>query len=488
MLLRKKPKVFRSDREIARWVGYDYKPGDVFLGYGLSLQREGLDRWKPVFVFVPRNLAVAHGLIHGMTRHGKSRLLERLAYNDILEGLSVVVIDPKGDSGLLETNLSACIKANRLKDFVFFSPIYPERSLRFNPLYGLTPDEIVDVVIAGLPQGKDEFFMKIAEETTRAIVYSHFALGNEEIRFVDIFSNIPQEKLKKIQEEVETKISEAVKEREDAQLLMQEIANSPRDYYSKVVSTLRTSVSSICVGPIGELVGKARGNPIYKRLMDGEPLVLHAYLGSLNSKARAYMLSRFLLSTMVIYAGKYNAANKKFNPMLRVHADEASNVFFYGIEDLINKVGGTNFSCWFYTQSFNDIVARVGPHVAGMMFDNTHTKVVFKVDDAATVKRLEGIVPKVEKPRYFLRDGLDLMGGGKEPLIEAAEFGQLPVGVCFAYTEGKWYRLYNPVLIEDTSEAVKGVEEFARQNGKDPSGYIVEVRPPVKVENLYKTV
>jgi len=487
LLWKRKPKVFYGDREIAEWLGYDYKRGDVFLGYGLSLERKGPKKWEPVFVFVPKNLSVAHGLIFGMTRHGKSRLLERLAYNDILEGLSVVVIDPKGDSGLLETNLSACIKADRLKDFLFFSPIYPERSLRFNPLYGLTPDEIVDVVIAGLPQSRDEFFIKIAEETTRAIVHSHFALGREEIRFVDIFSNIPQEELKRIEKEITEKIAEGAKERQDAELLMKEIANSPRDYYSKVVSTLRTSISALCVGPIGELVGKAKGNPIYKRLMNGEPMVLHAYLGSLLSKGRAYILSRLLLSTMVIYAGRYNSANKKFNPMLRVHADEASNVFFTGIEDLINKVGGTNFSCWFYTQSFNDIVARVGQEVAGMMFDNTHTKVVFKVDDANTIKRLVEIVPEVEKPRYFIREGtLDVMGGGKEPLIQPSDFGQLPVGVCFAYTEGKWYRLYNPVLIEDTEESLNGVIEYVKQRGKDPSAYVIEARPPVKVENLFR--
>ena len=481
---RQKPKVFKSDREIARWVGYDYKAGDVFLGYGISLMEQGAKKWEPVFVFVPKNLAVAHGLVFGMTRHGKSRLLERLAYNDILEGLTTIVIDPKGDSGLLESVLAGCIKSDRLNEFMFFSPIYPDKSLRVNFLYGLEPDEIVDVVIAGLPQSRDEFFIKIAEEVTRAIVYSHRALGREEIRFVDIFANIPQEELKRIEKEIIEKIPEYAREREDAELLMREVASSPRDYYSKVVSTLRTSISALCVGPIGEIVGKAKGNPIMERLMNGERFVLHAYLGSLLSKGRAYILSRLLLSTLVIYAGRYNSMDKKFNPMVRVHADEASNVFFHGIEDLINKVGGTNFSTFFYTQSFNDIVARVGPDVAGMMFDNTHTKVVFKVDDSVTLKKIETILPKIDKPRYFVRgETFDVMGGSKEPVINPAEFSELPVGVAFAYTEGKWYRLYNPPLIPEGE--VEGVVEFARRQKRDPSAYIVEERPKVKVEGLY---
>lgn len=484
LFLKRGPKVFRSDREVAKWAGYDYRPGDVFLGYGLSLMRQGAKKWEPVFVFVPKNLAVAHALVFGMTRHGKSRLLERLAYNDILEGLTTIVIDPKGDSGLLESTLAGCIKADRLNEFLFFSPIYPDKSLRVNFLYGLEPDEIVDVVIAGLPQSRDEFFIKVAEEVTRAIVYSHRALGREEIRFVDIFSNIPQEELKKIRDEIVEKIPELAREREDAELLMKEVASSPRDYYSKVVSTLRTSISALCVGPIGELVGKAKGNPIMDRLMNGERFVLHAYLGSLLSKGRAYVLSRLLLSTLVIYAGRYNSMNRKFDPMVRVHCDEASNVFFHGIEDLINKVGGSNFSSFFYTQSFNDIVARVGQDVAGMMFDNSHTKVVFKVDDAGTLKRIEGILPKVDRPRYFLRgDTFDIMGGSKEPVIDPAKFSELPVGVAYAYTEGKWYRLYNPPLVEEGE--VEGVVEFARRQGKDPSAYIVEVRPKVKVEGLY---
>lgn len=469
---------------MAKWVGYDYRPGDVFLGYGLSLSRTGADRWKPVFVFVPRNLAVAHGLVFGMTRHGKSRLLERLAYNDVLEGLTTIVIDPKGDSGLLDSVLAGCIKSNRLKEFLFFSPIYPDKSMRVNFLYGLEPDEIVDVVIAGLPRSRDEFFIKVAEEVTRAIVYAHRALGREEIRFVDIFSHIPQEQLKKIEREMVERIAESVREREDAELLMKEVANSPRDYYSKVVSTLRTSISALCVGPIGEIMGKASGNPIMERLMNGERFVLHAYLGSLLSKGRAYTISRLLLSTLVIYAGRYNSMNRKFDPMVRVHCDEASNVFFHGIEDLINKVGGTNFSTFFYTQSFNDVVARVGQEVAGMMFDNTHTKVVFKVDDSVTLKKIEGIIPKVEKPRYFVRgDSLDVMGGSKEPVVELASFSELPVGVAYAYTEGKWYRLYNPPLVEEGG--LDGVVEFAKRQGKDPSAYLVEVRPKVRVENLY---
>lgn len=77
---------------------------------------------------------VAHTVVIGTTRVGKTRMAEVLINQDIRRGDCVIVIDPKGDAELLRSCYVAAKLAGREKDFHVLHLGFPEHSVRYNPI------------------------------------------------------------------------------------------------------------------------------------------------------------------------------------------------------------------------------------------------------------------------------------------------------------------------------------------------------------------
>lgn len=85
-------------------------------------------------VWLPLVERVAHTLVLGTTRVGKTRLAEVLITQDIMRGEVVVVFDPKGDADLLKRMYAEAERAGRADDFYVFHLGYPEVSARYNAI------------------------------------------------------------------------------------------------------------------------------------------------------------------------------------------------------------------------------------------------------------------------------------------------------------------------------------------------------------------
>ena len=82
-------------------------------------------------VYLPQGLRLNHCHILGGSGTGKSTLLALMAYQDIIQGRGVAVIDPHGD--LIETLLPH-IPPERRHDVVLFDPTDDDYAIAFNPL------------------------------------------------------------------------------------------------------------------------------------------------------------------------------------------------------------------------------------------------------------------------------------------------------------------------------------------------------------------
>jgi len=71
---------------------------------------------------IPYKIRNQHIYIPGKTRHGKSTLIHRMAYQDIMNGHGVCVIDPKGD---LVNSLVHWIPTERVNDCIYIEPHHP---------------------------------------------------------------------------------------------------------------------------------------------------------------------------------------------------------------------------------------------------------------------------------------------------------------------------------------------------------------------------
>ena len=90
-----------------------------------------------------------HSWVFGTTRVGKTRLIENILEQSINKGYSTVIIDPKGDVELFSKITQVALEAGRKDDLMLISPIFPQYSIKINPLeYYYMPEELVGHLVS----------------------------------------------------------------------------------------------------------------------------------------------------------------------------------------------------------------------------------------------------------------------------------------------------------------------------------------------------
>ena len=84
-----------------------------------------------------------HAYIIGQTGMGKSKLLENIAFQDIMDGRGFAFIDPHGDS---VEELLGMIPKERIDDVIYFNPSDIDNPIGFNMFEANTPEEMDFVV------------------------------------------------------------------------------------------------------------------------------------------------------------------------------------------------------------------------------------------------------------------------------------------------------------------------------------------------------
>ena len=108
-------------------------------------------------------LLTHHQLIYGASGSGKTySTLQPQCYFDIKWGRRLFVVDPKGDLDFSNSVFSCAKLFDREKDFFFFSITNPQKSLAFNPLLGITNNEIKDLIIS-CTEWNEPYYKKMAE-------------------------------------------------------------------------------------------------------------------------------------------------------------------------------------------------------------------------------------------------------------------------------------------------------------------------------------
>jgi len=427
----------------------------LYIGRGINLRSKKIKedpRYLERGAYIYLENRTSHLLGFGRTRWGKTRFIERCCVDDIEVGNSVFVIDPKGDYDLLEAIVDAVERTNRREDFMFFSVVNPEVSVKLNPLYEMSPNAIGDALRAMSPTGKNgEFFASIAKKLGMSVATALYALGEKEIRVVDILRYLQLEKLQELYDKVETTLPQSGEQermRTDALLLLKDYLNKDQAFWSKVSSTAELLLSILSTGVVGELFGKVYGNPLRDRILkERKKVVFYAYIGALSPQVgeeTAGVIARLISSiTHGIFGSMYDR-NESFDTLFCEYWDEAKNVFYRGCEDKFNKAGGSNVAIHAFTQSKGDLEEKLGEQMTKIILDNTNW-VIFSVLDSETAQefsRASGI-KRIYEPVWEEGDGrlpkLSLIPK-ERPLIESSEFMRMRKGCFHAFLDGSWYR------------------------------------------------
>ncbi len=365
------------------------------IGFGVELTDPDL---KEISVTIPDDDRSGHFGCFGTTRIGKTRLIENIVKQDIRKGYNVCVIDPKGDADLFSSIVQTAAESGRLEELLLLTPIFPDLSIRLNPLsYYYMEDELVDHVVSTI-KAKEDYYISVASEVSQAIIEGFGSEGKNQgrnklkINFQDIKKKSDYESIKKFQA-----ILQGLPPNEEIRDLIeniQQILNSTQDHFSKVSSSMRATLASLTTGSAGKVIGKARHDEFIKRLEEGRRVIFFCNTGSMLARRTAHIIGKVTVSMIQALLGRFYASSRRrLNPPLCVHADEGHDILYDGIHDLFAKAGGANVWVHFYTQSIAEIVKEIGRDAAQSIIDNINTWVYMRVNHPETAMHIEEASP-----------------------------------------------------------------------------------------------
>jgi len=442
--------------------------GCLILGGGVDLaESDLLDRVNPSKIVLDPKARAGHFGCFGTTRTGKTRLLSGLVEQDIRGGRNVIVLDPKGDGDLFSSIIQTAAESGRLDDLMLVTPIFPEFSLKIDPLaYYYIPDELVDHVISGI-RAKEEYFINVASEITTVIVQSEIALARSKkkqpkFNFQDIKQWSSREKLEELMAKMNKLKSspdpKTVRIADEVCDNISQIIASPADFFAKVSSSLRTTLTALTSSTTGQIIGKPYSNEFIKRFEEGRRVILICNTGSLLSRRTAHIIGRVLLSMVQSLVGRFFASKRLLDPPLCIYVDEGHNVLYKGIQELFNKGGGAGVWLHFFTQSVAQIEEEIGPEATQSILDNINTLAFMKVNHEKTARFFEDSTPirKVQQPILSLSAGK--MGVSlretEERLVLKEKVMELQPRWFYLRKEGATFKVCAP-YVEDAYVKVK---------------------------------
>ena len=359
------------------------------IGKGFSLDDLKEENFKDINL--NNDYRKGHIIGFGTTGAGKSRLIENMCEQDILEaGNCVVIIDPKIDNGLLSRVYQSAVRSGNEKAFMLLSPVHPKISIKINPMSNYFMDEeIIGHIVSAVETSGDVFFYNIALEVSTAIVKSRLLIkkytgDTTPLNFREIYKYVGYEGLTTLKDNLEKITNSRDAELEDMIILINNVIGSNADYFAKVVSTLRTTLTQMSTGSIGAIFGGATKNRFIDMLENDEKVILYVQTPSMLSKKTSDITAKVCLSMIQSCIGRKAVADETFKHGLSIYIDEVSNTLFQGIENLFNKSRSRNTRITALSQNYADFIDAVGREKAAMILGNANGKIFMRLVDPAT--------------------------------------------------------------------------------------------------------
>ena len=368
------------------------KPIDnINIGKGFHLK--DLKQEQFIDINLNNDFRRGHVIGFGTTGAGKSRLIENMVEQDIMiYGNCIVIIDPKVDNALLSRTYQAAVRSGNERGFMLLSPIHPKLSIKINPMSQYFMDEeIIGHIVSAIETSGDIFFYNIALEVSTAIVKSRLLIkkyikDNTPLNFREIYRYAGYEGLLQLKENLEKINNSKDRDLEDMVILINNVLGSNADYFAKVVSSLRTTLTQMSTGAIGAVFGGAKKNRFIDMLENDERVILYVQTPSMLSKKTSDITAKVCLSMIQSCIGRKAIADETFKHGLSIYIDESSNSLYQGIENLFNKSRSTNTRITALSQNYADYIDAVGREKEKMILGNANGKVFMRLVDPDTAE------------------------------------------------------------------------------------------------------
>lgn len=465
---------------------------------------------------------VGHTLVLGTTRVGKTRLAELLITQDIHRGDVVIVFDPKGDVALLKRMYAESKRVGREKDFWFFHLGYPELSDKYSPVSTVgRVTEIATRIANALPgDGNSAAFKQFAWGYVNAIARASEALGvsltYESIfensanldalgeRYFEYWLNRDHAGWKselgldaKLLERMRLNTGRTTKIIEFLDLIgrkgwtdpigdeLASILSNSKTKYQALINSLFPLLSKLTTGKMAKLLSPDWDDVTdRRRTFDWEKImnmggVVYVGLDALSDAEVSSAVGNAMFADLTSTAGRRYKFGMAYGQgkehaqlnKVSIHADEFNELIGDEFVPLLNKAGGAGYQVTVYTQTWNDVAARIGnTDKAEQIGGNLNTLIMLRVKNTTTAEILTNQLRSVEIATTMMVSGAgdvndptdaadftttaeDRLTAREVDMLKPSDLTELPKGQCFALLEGgQLAKIRLPLPVEDDDE------------------------------------
>lgn len=492
-------------------------------------------------VYIDNKSREGNMLVLGTTGAGKTRAMEVLVAQDIQhpDRDVVIVVDPKGDGDLLRRVYIEAKRAGRQDELSVFHLGFPDVSARYNGVGSFARiTEVATRIANQLPREGNaaafrEFswrFVNVAARTLnelgKRVSYRDIQRSIDDIEpllieYVEHLLALRPE-LKDSMNTVRQKTEEVARDHKGRSLqgyqcyrwasengaliddtLLGDLAavyKYDKTYYDKLVSSVGPLLEKLTSGKTGELL-----SPDYLDLDDERDVldwreiirrrgIVYVGLDALSDATVSAAVGQTMLADLTAVAGGLykHGVMPGFDvkaPRVLLHFDEVNELIGDEFVPMVNKCRGAGMLVTAYTQTIQDIEARVGSSPkAEQIIGNFNHLLMMRVRNRETAMVLTEQTPMVSVKRVMAVSGSndsEYLGGNvftsrnedristeQVRMLDPSMLMQLPNGHAFAQIEGgRLYKIAFPMpLVTERDPVIPGeVADMVREMNATPA-------------------
>lgn len=324
---------------------------------------------------------VEHVQIIASTGRGKTQsVILPWLVQDFVRGSNVILIDGKGDQGLV-TKIRHFAKSPG--DVIVFDLGDLGNSAVTNPIKYGSPQQIADRMFATF-EFESHYFETVSYEAA-LLVLELFRSQGREAKFRDLYRCLTDDAV--LTDLVSGTCREARSSDDEGTTLALKYLAEPFRSRQEKLSGFLGQLRPFAMGELAELVN---GDSGMRRSFSLSELVREPSRGSNRAlviliPALLYQKSAARLGQMFLQEMAWAAASRKTNEFLPVFLDEFSSFVYEGFLQLLNKARSMGIALHLSHQSMGDL-EKISPDFAKAIVTNTNVKCVLGVNDPETAE------------------------------------------------------------------------------------------------------
>jgi conjugal transfer pilus assembly protein TraD len=395
-----------------------------------------------------------HTLVAGESGSGKTVFLKQIGAQMIMDGEAVVIIDPKGDRGLLNAVYDLCRKCGRQRDFRFFSLAHPGNSIAFDPMgNSMKSNDAANRItsIMGLEgQGKtfQDFCWNVLNSVCESLINANKKLNLKNIhkyslvRMKELFGE-NAEYLSSLTDEQQRKALN------DSQMRLNIHVQHPGEHFSKMITSLEPVLTSLATGEAGQLLNPEEKGLSWAEIVN-EKRVVYFNLSSLIDSYTPSSVSKLIVQDLISYLGQILAYDKP--KRVKLICDEFYSLVYKGFGDALNKSREAGLQAFLGLQTDADIAAQLDRDMVDVMLGNVPNKVYMRISIEELAKGFTKGLSEVdyikvtkmrstnstpnEKGLFFRSGSTERLETVKQTVVTPEMIKSLPQGQAFIYNKG----------------------------------------------------